>query len=224
MNNLIIRQFALYDYGLAYKQMAELTSQRDKNTPDEFWCLQHQPVFTLGLGGKQEHILDAGNIPVIKSDRGGQVTYHGPGQLIVYLMLDLKRQDITIKRLIHQLEQSVINLCSELNIDTMRKQGAPGVYVANNKLTALGIRVRRGCCYHGLALNVDMDLDPFHQINPCGYPGMKVTQLKNLGCNKSVDQIFESLLPHLTEQLNYKNYKLTRTTDIYTASHTHQAA
>jgi lipoyl(octanoyl) transferase len=224
MNNLIIRQFALNDYGLAYKQMAELTNQRDKNTPDEFWGLQHQPVFTLGLAGQQEHILDAGNIPVVKTDRGGQVTYHGPGQLIVYVMLDLKRQDITIKRLIHQLEQSVINLCHKLNIDAVRKQGAPGVYVADNKLAALGIRVRRGCSYHGLALNVDMDLEPFLQINPCGYPGMKVTQLSNFRCVMNVNQTFESLLPHLMKQLNYENYKLSRTTDIYTASHAHQAA
>ena len=224
MNNLIIRQFALYDYGLAYKQMAELTSQRDKNTPDEIWCLQHQPVFTLGLAGKQEHILDAGSIPVVKTDRGGQVTYHGPGQLIVYVMLDLRRQDITIKQLVHQLEQSVINLCHELNIDAIRKQGAPGVYVADNKLAALGIRVRRGCCYHGLALNVDMDLDPFHQINPCGYPGMKVTQLSNLGCDKSVYHTFESLLQHLLKQLNYENYKISKKTDISAASQKLQAA
>jgi len=224
MNNLIIKQFALYDYGLAYKQMDELTSQRNKNTPDEIWCLQHQPVFTLGLAGKQEHILDAGSIPVVKTDRGGQVTYHGPGQLIVYVMLDLKRQDITIKQLVRQLEQSVINLCHELNIDAIRKQGAPGVYVVDNKLAALGIRVRRGCCYHGLALNVDMDLDPFHQINPCGYPGMKVTQLSNLGYDKSVSHTFESLLPHLLKQLNYENYKISKKTDIYTASHTLQAA
>ena len=205
MQNIIIRRSAVCEYGHVYRKMVELTDHRTANSPDEIWRLQHQPVFTLGLGGKAEHVLDAGKIPVIRTDRGGQVTYHGPGQLVVYLMLDLKRHRITVRRLIHQLEQSVINFCHEINIQAKRKQGAPGVYVADQKLAALGIRVRRGYSYHGLALNVDMCLDPFKQINPCGFAGLQVTRLKDHGYEKNVNQTGELFLPHLIEQLGYKN-------------------
>ena len=195
------------EYNPIYQRMVEFTDHRTQDTADEIWLLQHQPVFTLGLGGKAEHVLDAGNIPVIRTDRGGQVTFHGPGQLIVYLMLDLKRHNIMVKRLIHQLEQVVINFCHDINIDAKRRHGAPGVYVADRKLAALGIRVKRGCSYHGLALNVDMNLDPFNQINPCGFPGLQVTRLVDLGYGKNVIQTGELLLPHLMKQLDFKNYE-----------------
>lgn len=208
MQNILIRQSAVCEYSHIYRKMVEFTDHRTKDTADEIWLLQHQPVFTLGLGGKTEHVLDAGSIPVIRTDRGGQVTYHGPGQLLVYLMLDLKRRNITVKQLIHQLEQSVINFCNDINIDARRRQGAPGVYVSDQKLAALGIRVRRGCSYHGLALNVDMSLDPFRQINPCGFPGLQVTRLMDLGYDKTVYQTGELLLPHLLKQLDIENDEL----------------
>lgn len=206
MQNIIIRQYGICEYNHIYRKMIEFTDHRIQDSADEIWFLQHQPVFTLGLGGKAEHVLDAGNIPVIRTDRGGQVTYHGPGQLLVYLMLDLKRHNITVKRLIHQLEQSVINFCNDINIEARRRQGAPGVYVADRKLAALGIRVRRGYSYHGLALNIDMCLDPFNRINPCGFAGLQVTRLTDHGYDKNVRDTGEELLPHLMQQLDYRNY------------------
>jgi len=191
--------------------MTGFTDQRNIDTPDELWCLEHPPVFTLGLAGKQEHILQAGNIPVIQTDRGGQVTYHGPGQLVVYLLLDLRRKGITVKKFVYQLEQAVINMCDSLNIGAERKSGAPGVYVAGKKIAALGIRVRRGCSYHGLALNVDMDLAPYLQINPCGYPDLQVTQLNDLGCGMNINETFDCLLPYLMDNLGYAGHELRRT-------------
>lgn len=198
-----IRYPGLSDYDATFNAMSQFTRNRDENTIDEIWCLQHKPVFTLGMAGKEEHILDAGNIPIIKTDRGGQVTYHGPGQLVVYLLLDLQRKGITVKRYVSLIEQSLIDMCASLGIDAERKTGTPGVYVADRKIAALGIRVKRGCSYHGLALNVDMDLTPFRQINPCGYPGLQLTQLKDEGCTLDVSSTFTSLLPYLMKQLDY---------------------
>jgi lipoyl(octanoyl) transferase len=160
--------------------MQSVTDRRGPDTPDELWLLEHPPVYTLGQAGRPEHVLDPRNIPVLKIDRGGQVTYHGPGQLIAYLLLDLRRAGFGVKRLVHLLEQSVIDLLAGYGIDSAARPGAPGVYVADAKVAALGLRVRRGCSFHGLALNVDMDLEPFSRINPCGYPGLAVTQVSDL--------------------------------------------
>ena len=211
MNDLIIRQFDLCDYQKTCRLMTGFTDQRNVDTPDELWCLEHPPVFTLGLAGKQEHVLQTGNIPVIKTDRGGQVTYHGPGQLVIYLLLDLRRKGITVKKYVYQLEQSLIDMCHDIDISAERKSGAPGVYVAGKKIAALGIRVRRGCSYHGLALNVDMDLAPYLQINPCGYPGLQVTQLSDLGCRMNINETFDCLLPYLMHNLGYAGHELQRT-------------
>ncbi len=200
--------------------MTDFNDQRNVDTPDELWCVEHPPVFTLGLAGGQEHVLHAGNVPVIQTDRGGQVTFHGPGQLVVYLLLDLRRKGLTVKKYVYQLEQAVIDMCHHLNISAERKPGAPGVYVDGKKIAALGIRVRRGRSYHGLALNVDMNLASFLQINPCGYPGLQVTQLTDLGCSMNINEAFDCLLPHLLDNLGYKNHELRMDTGQFH----HQAA
>ena len=203
MNKVLIRQFGLQEYLGIYRAMAEFTNRRGPETADEIWCLEHEPVFTLGLAGKKEHLLDPGAIPVHKVDRGGQVTYHGPGQLVVYLLLDLKRRGISIRRYVNLLEQSVIDYLATLGLEARRRRGMPGVYLADRKIAALGVRVRRGCCYHGLALNVNMDLSPFKRINPCGYPGLEVTQLQEQGISLSAGDAAEQFLPRLLEQFPY---------------------
>ena len=180
------------------RAMQDFTQSRDQSTPDEIWLLEHPPVFTLGLAGKPEHVLDAGDIPVIHIDRGGQVTYHGPGQLVAYLLLDLKRRGYGVRELVRRMEEAVIGLLAEDGIAAERKSGAPGVYVDCAKIAALGLRVKRGCCYHGLALNVDMDLEPFSRINPCGYPGLAVTQTKDLGVRDSIQKVGDRLVRHLS--------------------------
>ena len=206
-NSLIIRPAGRCAYHECYDAMVRFTRSRNNQTADELWWLEHEPVYTLGMAGKSEHILKAGQIPVVKTDRGGQVTYHGPGQLIVYLLLDLQRIGLTIKRYVYLIEQSIIGLCDQLGIDAHRREGAPGVYVDNMKLAALGIRVKQGCSYHGLALNVDMDLAPFDNINPCGYPGLPVTRLAELGQQMTVTDTFYLLLPHLLEYLGIAAYR-----------------
>jgi lipoyl(octanoyl) transferase len=183
--------------------MRRFTEERTAETSDEIWFLEHPPVFTLGLGGRPEHLLDPGGIPVIHCDRGGQVTYHGPGQLIVYILLDLQRRGWGVRRLVQALEQSVIDLCAGNEIHAERRAGAPGVYINESKLAALGLRVRRGSTYHGLALNVDMDLAPFRRINPCGYPGLTVTRTKDHGIPGGVEEIGQRLLPYLLHRLGY---------------------
>lgn len=173
----IRRLEGLQDYRATWEAMRSFTASRTLETPDALWLLEHPPVFTLGQAGRREHLLDPGSIPIVHTDRGGQVTYHGPGQLIAYVLLDLRRAGIGVKALVHRLEQAVIDLLETYGIPGERRPGAPGVYVAGAKIAALGLRVRNGCCYHGLALNVAMDLTPFGRINPCGYPGLAVTQL-----------------------------------------------
>ena len=180
MTGLRLRRLGQVDYAACLAAMQDFTDRRDQDTSDELWLVQHPPVFTLGLAGKAEHVLDAGDIPVVQCDRGGQVTYHGPGQVVLYTLLDLKRADIGVKALVTTLEQAVIDLLATLGIDGERRAGAPGVYVAGAKIAALGLRVRRGCAYHGLSLNVAMDLAPFERINPCGYAGLAVTDLRTL--------------------------------------------
>ena len=177
--------------------MREFTESRTRQTPDEIWCLEHTPVFTLGRAGKWEHLLSPGSIPVVQVDRGGQVTYHGPGQLIMYLMLDLRRRGMGVRQLVNAIEQSMIDLLADLNLAGVRKEGAPGVYVDGRKIGALGLRLRNRCSYHGLALNVNMDLSPFQRINPCGYPDLEVTQLADLGIQWDMDEVKRRLLPHL---------------------------
>lgn len=178
---LRVRRWAgLQDYRSTWEAMRGFNEVRTPQTADELWLLEHEPVFTLGQAGRPEHILDAGRIPVVHSDRGGQVTYHGPGQLVAYLLLDLRRRGIGVKRLVTILERSIIGLLARQGIEANSRPGAPGVYVRGAKIASLGLRVRNGCCYHGLALNVAMDLRPFERINPCGYPGLRVTQLSDL--------------------------------------------
>jgi lipoyl(octanoyl) transferase len=159
--------------------MQAFTMQRNCDTQDEFWVVEHPPVFTLGLNGRFQHLLDPGTIPVVQVDRGGQVTYHGPGQVVIYLLIDLKRLNIGARDLVKTIEEATIGFLADYGILAETRPKAPGVYVAGHKIAALGLRVRRGCSYHGLSLNVDMDLSPFEHINPCGYPGLKVTQLKD---------------------------------------------
>ena len=179
------------DYAQTWHDMKAFTDTRDAATQDELWLLEHPPVFTLGRNGKQEHLLAPGDIPVVRTDRGGQVTYHGPGQLVVYTLLDIRRRRLGVQSLVHLLEQAVIDLLDQYGIRGKRRARAPGVYVDDSKLAALGLRVRRGCSYHGLALNVDMDLSPFDRINPCGYEGLAVTQLRDLGIALDVGQAGE---------------------------------
>ena len=177
---MIVRELGLCDYARVWRDMSAFTDARDTETEDELWLLQHHPVYTLGKNGKSEHILDAGDIPVINSDRGGQVTYHGPGQLVAYVLMDIQRRKIGVRELVSRLEQSVIDMLGEYGIASAARADAPGVYVGDAKIAALGLRVRRGRSFHGLALNIDVDLQPFRQINPCGYPGMAVTRLADL--------------------------------------------
>ena len=198
--SLIVRELGLQPYQQVWQDMRHFTDQRTASTADELWLLQHTPVFTLGKNGKPEHILDAADVPVIKSDRGGQVTYHGPGQIVVYTLLDLKRMNIGVRELVTRIENSVINLLGEYGITAAARKDAPGVYVGNSKIAALGLRVRKGCSFHGLSLNVDMDLAPFARINPCGYQGLEVTQLSALTDVSDFSNVEQRLLSHLTQQ------------------------
>jgi lipoyl(octanoyl) transferase len=172
----VLRQLGQVEYEPTWRAMQAFTTDRNEATPDELWLCEHPPVFTQGLAGKPEHLLRDIGIPVVKIDRGGQITYHGPGQIVCYLLLDLKRSGLTVKTLVNRMEQAVIDLLAEYGVNAERLAGAPGVYVGDAKIAALGLKVKRNCCYHGLALNVAMDLSPFAAINPCGYEGMAVTQ------------------------------------------------
>ncbi len=198
--SLIVRELGLQPYEQVWRDMQLFTDQRTDSTEDELWLLQHQPVYTLGKNGKAEHILNPGDIPVINSDRGGQVTYHGPGQVIVYTLLDLNRMKIGVRELVTRIENSVINLLEDYAISANARKDAPGVYVDGRKIAALGLRVRKGRSFHGLALNVDMDLEPFSRINPCGYQGLEVTQLSALTDRVDFSKLERRLLSHLQRQ------------------------
>jgi len=176
----VVRHLGEVDYLKTWQDMQAFTDARDEATADELWFLQHPPVYTLGKNGKVEHILNPQDIPVVNSDRGGQVTYHGPGQIVVYTLLDLNRLKIGVRELVTLIEQSVIDLLADYGVSSSARRDAPGVYVNDAKIAALGLRVRKGCSFHGLALNVDMDLEPFSRINPCGYEGLEVTRLKDI--------------------------------------------
>ena len=181
--------------------MQRFTADRTAGTPDELWLTSHPPVFTQGQGGKPEHLLRDTGIPVVKIDRGGQITYHGPGQAVVYLLVDLSRRGLKVRELVSRIEQAVIDLLADYGLRGERVSGAPGVYVGGAKIAALGLRVKNGCCYHGVALNVDMELEPFSAINPCGYPGLKVTQLRDLGVAVGWEAAGEALLEQLKRQI-----------------------
>lgn len=178
LNTILIRQLGLQPYEPVSLAMHEFTDHRDESTLDEIWLVEHQPVFTQGQAGKAEHLLTTGDIPVIQSDRGGQVTYHGPGQQVMYVLLNLKRRKLGVRELVTVLEQSVVNTLAEFGVESHPRADAPGVYVGDKKICSLGLRIRKGCSFHGLALNIAMDLTPFLRINPCGYAGMEMTQLQ----------------------------------------------
>jgi lipoyl(octanoyl) transferase len=201
-NALIIRQIDVQNYEQIWQCMQSFTDHRDENTQDELWLVEHAPVFTQGQAGKEEHLLNTGDIPVVKVDRGGQVTYHGPGQLVIYLLLDLRRRKLGVRELVTKIEESIVALLSEYDIEAYAKPDAPGVYVDNRKVASLGLRVRKGCSFHGLALNVDMDLEPFLRINPCGYAGMEMVQTKQLGGPNTVDEAGDKLAHILANALN----------------------
>ena len=187
-------------YEPVWRAMQRFTDKRDQDTLDELWLVEHEPVFTLGQAGKPEHVLAPGEIPVLHVDRGGQVTYHGPGQIVLYPLLDLRRIGIGVREYVCRIEQAIIDTLDEWNIGGQRREGAPGVYVAGAKVAALGIRVRRGCTFHGLAFNIGMDLEPFHRINPCGYQGLQVTSMRDLGGPSSMDAVKPVLLDHIARQ------------------------
>lgn len=207
----MIKNLGRQDYEPVWKAMHTFTDERDENTCDEVWLVEHNPVFTQGQAGKEEHVLAAGDIPIVKSDRGGQVTYHGPGQLVAYVLINLRRKNIGVRELVTHIENTVINTLSHFNVESAARPDAPGVYVDNKKICSLGLRIRKGCSFHGLALNINMDLSPFLRINPCGYAGMEMTQLHDLVKdnmtveNKAehVEDVHPLLIKELTTLLDY---------------------
>lgn len=194
---VILRRLGAVDYQSVWQQMRSFNEQRSAETADEIWLLQHPPVYTQGMNGRDEHLPLKSDIPVVETDRGGQVTYHGPGQLIVYLLLDLRRLKLGVRELVRIMEQAVIELLADYEVSAYGRIEAPGVYVEGAKIAALGLRIRRGCCYHGLALNVDVDLAPFNSIDPCGYKSLPVTRLKDFGINDSLDMVADKLMKKL---------------------------
>jgi lipoyl(octanoyl) transferase len=201
MLNVECRHLGRVEYEPTWRAMQDFTVRRGADDPDEIWLLEHPPVFTLGQAGRREHLLADIGIPVLPIDRGGQVTYHGPGQVVAYLLLDLKRRGYGVRELVRRIEQAVIDLLAELGIGAERREGAPGVYVDGAKIAALGLRVKGGCTYHGLSLNVDLDLTPFRAINPCGHPGLAVTRTCDLGVSESSREIAERLARRLLDAL-----------------------
>jgi lipoyl(octanoyl) transferase len=196
-----VRHLGLVEYEPTWRAMQRFTEERDPGTPDEIWFLEHPPVFTLGVSANRAHLLAPGDIPVVQIDRGGQVTYHGPGQLVVYPLMDLRRAALGVREFVSALERAVIDLAAEYGIAAESRREAPGVYVAGRKLASIGVRVRRGGSYHGLALNVALDLGPFARINPCGYAGLRMTQLSELGGPRSVGECAGALERHLRRAL-----------------------
>ncbi|WP_299492989.1 lipoyl(octanoyl) transferase LipB [uncultured Shewanella sp.] len=201
---LQIRHLGQQDYQSVWHAMQDYTDNRDASSPDELWIVEHPPVFTQGQAGKSEHILNPGDIPVIKVDRGGQVTYHGPGQLVVYPLLNIKRLKIGVRELVTKIEQSIVDMLAQYQVHAYAKADAPGVYVDERKIASLGLRIRKGCSFHGLALNVDMDMSPFQRINPCGYAGMEMIQCKPLGGPQNVIEAGNQLINTLSQQLGYQ--------------------
>lgn len=204
MAALVVRHLGLVEYLPTLEAMRSFTAERNESTPDEIWMLQHPQVFTQGQAGKAEHLLAPGDIPVIQVERGGQVTYHGPGQLVAYLMLNLRRQKLGVRDLVTAMEQALVDVLASYGVEAAPKADAPGVYVKNEKIASLGLRVRNGCSFHGLALNVDMDMSPFQRINPCGYSGLKMIQLRELlDTPPALDEVAQRLERALRERLGY---------------------
>ena len=193
----LLRWLGRAEYEPTWRAMQSFTEQRGPDTPDEIWFLEHPPVFTLGMNAAREHVLAPGDIPLVQIDRGGQVTYHGPGQLVVYPLLDVRRRALGVRQLVMALENGIIALLASWNIVAVGRRDAPGIYVEGRKLASIGLRIRRGCSYHGLAFNVAMDLEPFRRINPCGYRGLEVTDLRTLGVSLELRAAAELLAPHL---------------------------
>lgn len=201
---LIVRQLGLKDYQTTWQLMQDFTQTRDDNTADELWWVEHPSVFTQGQAGKAEHLLVPGDIPVVQADRGGQVTYHGPGQLVGYTLINIRRKGIGVRQLVNILENSIVNILKPFNIEAYPKPDAPGVYVDNCKIASLGLRIRRGCSFHGLALNVNMDLSPFLRINPCGYQGLQMTQTSQVNGPETTLQASQLLTQEFKQQLAYQ--------------------
>lgn len=199
---MILKDLGLVDYQATCDAMRTFTAQRDQFTQDELWLVEHSPVFTQGLNGKDEHVLDSGDIPVIRTDRGGQVTYHGPGQLIAYTLFDLKRLNIGVREMVSLMENSVISMLDDMGIKANARADAPGVYVEQRKIASLGLRVKQGACYHGLSINISMDLTPFSFINPCGYQGMEVIDLKSLGYDMTMSQAQQQFISAFNTQMS----------------------
>ncbi len=201
-DKILVRHLGLQPYEPVSQAMHDFTDSRDDSTPDEIWLVEHLPVFTQGQAGKAEHLLMTGDIPVIQSDRGGQVTYHGPGQQVMYVLLNLKRRKLGVRELVTLLEQTVVNTLAEYGIDAHPRADAPGVYVGEMKICSLGLRIRKGCSFHGLALNINMDLAPFQRINPCGYAGMEMTQVRHWVETATPETIRPVLLKNVLALLN----------------------
>jgi lipoyl(octanoyl) transferase len=199
---IVVKRLGRVDYESTWRAMRAFSASRTAHTPDEIWLLEHPPVYTLGIAGRAAHLPRVRTeTPVVRVDRGGQITYHGPGQVVVYLLLDMKRRQLAVRPLVKLMEDAVIDLLRDYGIGAVRRVEAPGVYVGDAKVAALGLRITRGCCYHGLALNVDMDLSPFFAIDPCGYPGLAVTQLRDLGVTDGADLVGDTLAFHLLKVL-----------------------
>ena len=207
--SLIVRQLGKQSYHPIWQAMQDFTDNRDTSVADEIWLVEHLPVFTQGQAGKEEHLLAPGDIPVVKVDRGGQVTYHGPGQQTMYVLLNIKRRKLGVRNLVTALENSVVNTLQDYSIDAYPKADAPGVYVDHKKVCSVGLRIRKGCSFHGLALNVNMDLSPFNRINPCGYAGLEMINCATIGGPQTVNEAGTKLVEHFCNLLNidHKEYK-----------------
>ncbi|MBS1208282.1 MAG: lipoate-protein ligase [Proteobacteria bacterium] len=199
--NCVVRELGFVEYVATFDAQKRFTAERGPDTPDELWLLQHEPVYTLGLAGKPEHLLVESDVPVVKIDRGGQITYHGPGQAVVYLLIDLARRNLKVREQVRLMEQAMLDVLAGYGIQAERHEGAPGVYVQDAKIGALGLKISRGCSYHGLSLNVDLDLAPFLRINPCGYAGLRSTSLRGEGVQTDVDTVLKRLARRLDELL-----------------------
>lgn len=208
-NPLVIRRLGRQDYLPVWQAMHQFTDQRDEQTADEIWLVEHHPVFTQGQAGKAEHLLNPGNIPVVQSDRGGQVTYHGPGQLVAYVLINLRRKKLGVRELVTRIEQLVIDTLKTYHIDSAARPDAPGVYVDGKKICSLGLRIRKGCSFHGLALNVNMDLSPFLDINPCGYQGMEMVQVCDLGGPDNLPEIEQQMIQELVRLFGYQQVEFS---------------
>lgn len=206
--DLIIRMLPEVDYSETWQKMQTFTVNRDQNTPDELWLLQHPPVYTQGQAGKAEHVLNPGQIPIVQTDRGGQITYHGPGQLVAYVLFDIRRLGIGIRSLVEKLESAVIKTLAEYGVTAAGRRDAPGVYIESSKICSIGLRVKKGCSYHGIAFNIDMDLSPFQGINPCGFQGLEVTQVKQFVPSIAIIELESKFIQHIIELFRYNAYEV----------------